>query len=189
MLKTLKYEEAYNYTRRPRPADEQLRHIYQIQTRHGSSRQPVWSGSDGRPQSVFGRRQPGPGRTGLARALHRPAVAGTHRAGLAEQHRLSVGTAPRRRGRSRSAIRQACLSALLCPCAAGYGEQFRQPPGYADLFVAGSCQLGTRRLRPDAQRQEAGKGTLCPKPGLPAGRAYPAHSRDSKYLLYPADAR
>ena len=42
---------------------------------------------------------------------------------LQEQYRLPVGTASRGRGRSHPAVRKACLPALLCPCAAGHGEQ------------------------------------------------------------------
>ena len=52
-----------------------------------------------------------------------PHLAGAYRAGVTEQYRLPVGTAPRGRGRSHPAVRKACFPALLCPCAAGHGEQ------------------------------------------------------------------
>lgn len=43
--------------------------------------------------------------------------------GLQNNTDYQSGTASRGRGRSHPAVRKACLPALLCPCAAGHGEQ------------------------------------------------------------------
>ena len=123
-------EETYHPIVRRRFAVQQLRRVHQIQTCYRGPRRPL----RGRNSHFYGehrrfsggsRRQPGPwpGRHGLARAFHRPTSAGTHRTRVAEQYRLPVGTAPRGGSRSYPAVRKACLPALLCPCAAGHGEQ------------------------------------------------------------------
>lgn len=43
--------------------------------------------------------------------------------GLQNNTDYQSGTAPRGGSRSYPAVRKACLPALLCPCAAGHGEQ------------------------------------------------------------------
>ena len=54
-------------------------------------------------------------------------------------------------------------SAQLCAFPAGDSEQLRYEQSYAGLLAARDRQLGTGRIRPYAQLQEAGESAVCTK--------------------------
>ena len=61
------------------------------------------------------------------------------------------------------AVRQTCFPARLCAFPAGDSEQLRYEQSYAGLFATRYRQLGTGRIRPYAQLQEAGESAVCTK--------------------------
>ena len=56
-----------------------------------------------------------------------------------------------------------CFPARLCTFPAGDSEQLRYEQGYTGLLAARDRQLGTGRIRPYAQLQEAGESAVCTK--------------------------
>ena len=95
--------------------------------------------------------------------LHRPSSAVPHRDRVADQYRLPVRPALCRRSSGSADVRQTCFPARLCAFPAGDSEQLRYEQSYAGLFATRYRQLGTGRIRPYAQLQEAGESAVCTK--------------------------
>ena len=82
---------------------------------------------------------------------------------VADQYRLPVRPASCGRSSGSADVRQTCFPARLCAFPAGDSEQLRYEQGYAGLLAARDRQLGTGRIRPYAQLQEAGESAVCTK--------------------------